>query len=122
VAFDRTLGGTILSTETLFAWLAPRLRPSRILLAGSEAGVWADFPSRQVFIDEITPESLPELLDGLGGAAGADVTGGMRSKVTDMLALVEALAGLEVLVFSAEDPETLGRALNGENPGTRLHR
>ncbi len=42
--FDQTLGGTILSTEDLFVHLAPRLQPARILLAGEEKGVWADFP------------------------------------------------------------------------------
>jgi isopentenyl phosphate kinase len=122
VAFDETLGGTILSTESLFSYLAPILKPFRILLAGSEEGVWADFPKREVFLDEITPDSLPNLLESLGGAAGADVTGGMRSKVTDMIALVEVVPGLEVQIFSAEDPDTLGRALAGKNPGTRLHR
>jgi isopentenyl phosphate kinase len=46
VIFDEARGGTILSTEDLFAHLTRELRPSRILLAGLEEGVWEDFPGR----------------------------------------------------------------------------
>jgi len=122
VVFDEIRGGTILSTETLFSHLARELKPARILLAGLEAGVWADFPARTHLIESIIPGDSAHGLGGLGEASGADVTGGMRSKVLDMLALVEQVPGLEGLIFSGESSETLGRALAGENPGTRLHR
>ena len=122
VVFDEVRGGTILSTEDLFVHLARHLKPERILLAGLEAGVWADFPMRSQLLEAITPGNLAQQLPGLGDAAGTDVTGGMRSKVTEMLSLVEQLPGLEVQIFSGESPETVGRALGGENPGTRLHR
>lgn len=42
VVFDEVRGGTILSTEDLFQHLAHQLHPERVLLAGLEAGVWAD--------------------------------------------------------------------------------
>jgi len=122
VAFDDARGGTILSTEALFVHLARDLHPERILLAGMEEGVWADFPQRQNLIKAMSPDELSDRAAGLGKAAGTDVTGGMRSKVMEMLALVEELPGLEVLIFSGEVPERLGRALAGGNPGTRLHR
>ncbi len=54
-------------------------------------------------------------------AAGADVTGGMGAKVSDMLALVEQIPALEVLIFSGGQPGNVRKALAGENPGTRLH-
>jgi isopentenyl phosphate kinase len=122
VAFDEVRGGTILSTEDLFFHLAHEIHPRRILLAGQEAGVWADFPERTRLVHEITPASLPDQAAGLGAAAGADVTGGMHSKVTQMLTLVEELPDLEVLIFSGREPGSLLRALSGDNPGTRLHR
>jgi len=121
VVFDQIRGGTILSTEDLFAYLAQEFQPERILLAGQERGVWADFPSRQRLAAEITPRNFAQQTPGLGGAAGTDVTGGMRSKVTEMLKLVELLPSLEVLIFSGEEPGILRRVLRGENPGTRLH-
>lgn len=121
VVFDEARGGTILSTEDLFEHLARELRPSRILLAGLEAGVWEEFPARGSLLPEITPGDFPRQAPGLGAATGADVTGGMRAKVTQMLGLVEQVGGLEVLIFSGEEPGNVRRALLGENPGTRLH-
>ena len=122
VVFDEMRGGTILSTEDLFAHLACDLHPQRILLAGLEAGVWADFPARRHLLAEITPGTFARQVTSLGAAAGTDVTGGMESKVTGMLALVEDLPDLEILIFSGEEPGNVRNALLGKNPGTRLHR
>jgi isopentenyl phosphate kinase len=121
VVFDAARGGTILSTEDLFAHLARQLHPERILLAGLEAGVWEDFPRRTHLVSEMTPQTFTQQASGLGRSAGADVTGGMQTKVTEMLRLVEQVPGLEVLIFSGEEADTIRRALQGENPGTRLH-
>ncbi|MGA2490392.1 MAG: isopentenyl phosphate kinase [Anaerolineales bacterium] len=122
VAFDEIWGGTILSTEDLFYRLACDLHPERILLAGLEEGVWADFPARKHLLKEITPDTYTQQAPGLGVTYGADVTGGMNSKVTGMLALLEEMPKLEILIFSGEQPKNIRLALNGENPGTCLHR
>ncbi len=121
VAFDAGRGGTILSTEDLFEYLAGQLRPKRLLLAGLEPGVWADFPACTRLASEITLQTLGEIEAGLGGSAAADVTGGMRSKVLSALALAQDIPGLETLIFSAEAPGTLQRALLGERVGTVIH-
>jgi isopentenyl phosphate kinase len=121
VTFDAIRGGTILSTEDLFAYLAHQLRPQRILLAGQESGVWSDFPAREHLLEQITPETISQMTPGLGAAAGFDVTGGMLSKVTGMLSLVEEIPGLEISIFSGELPGNIFRALHGENLGTCLH-
>ncbi len=47
-----------------------------------------------------------------------DVTGGMLAKVQSMVDLAAAHPGLEVLIFSGSQPDTLTQALSGENPGT----
>ncbi len=122
VAFDGERGGTILSTEDLFEFLAMKMDVHRILLAGLEAGVWKKFPERSQLLKEIIPEDIETQIPGLGLSAGADVTGGMRAKVTQMLALVEQVDNLEVLIFSGEEPDNVQKALLGGNPGTRLHR
>ena len=122
VVFDEVRGGTILSTEDLFAFLARALHPKRILLAGLEAGVWADFPARTRLVGEITPENIAAAAPGLGGSAGADVTGGMTSKVQQMLALVSEIPDLEVLIFSGEEPQAVQRTLLGGYAGTVLRR
>jgi isopentenyl phosphate kinase len=118
--FDSVMGGTILSTEDLFAHLAQELKPECILLAGLEAGVWADFPVCENFITEITPAAFQEGSISLSGSAAADVTGGMRSKVEHSLAMVQQIPGLEILIFSGEEPGAVEKTLLGERLGTRI--
>lgn len=118
VIFDRAKGGTILSTEDLFEHLARELRPGRILLAGLEEAVWVDFPARRHKIEVLTRESFNEISSGVGEASGADVTGGMQSKVMQMLALVEQFPGMRALIFSGEGEGYVEKALKGENIGT----
>ncbi len=118
VVFDEARGGTILSTEDLFEHLARELRPGRILLAGLEGAVWADFPQRAIRVEKITPVSFNEVRAGVGQSHGADVTGGMESKVRQMLHLVSEIPGLTAQIFSGEEPGNLQKALAGENLGT----
>lgn len=109
VSLDEVRGGTIISTEEIFAYLAPRLRPARILLVGEVDGVLTADPASGVaggLVETISLESAPELLQTLGGSRGMDVTGGMSTKVRDMLALVEAIPDLRVV-----------RILSGLTPG-----
>ena len=117
VALDEAWGGTIVSTEDVFGYLAPHLRPDRILLAGIEQGVLAHWPEGDI-IPQIGPGAA---LKSLGGSHAADVTGGMESKVQEMLALAEAWPTLEVLIFSGEAPGRVQAALEGQTvPGTRI--
>jgi len=133
VIFDTVRGGTILSTEEIFEHLARHLHPTRLLLAGIEPGVWKISPppspdpihlkgefSGDRFFSEITPKNLNEVLPSLGGAQAADVTGGMASKVGQMLALVQALPGLEVLIFSGRKPGLVREVLLGGIAGTKI--
>ena len=120
VVFDRALGGTILSTEDLFTHLVPVLRPARILLAGLEAGVWADYPACTRLLPEITPANYAQLATALGASHATDVTGGMASKVRLALDWAQAVPGLEVRIFSAEASGSLQSALLGEPLGTLL--
>lgn len=120
VIFDEARGGTILSTEDLFEHLARELRPNRILLAGLEGAVWADFPERRNRVERISPASFNEVRDGVGKSHGADVTGGMESKVRQMLNLVSEIPGLTAQIFSGEQPGNLQKSLAGENLGTLI--
>lgn len=120
VVFDSLRGGTILSTEDLFLYLADQLHPGRILLAGIEAGVWADFPSCTRLVEEITPGSWTGLSAAVGGSTATDVTGGMASKVRQSLELVERIPNLEVFIFSGEAAGAIEQALTGIHLGTRI--
>ena len=120
VVFDEKLGGTILSTENIFTYLARQLRPRRILLAGLDEGVWADYPACEKLLSKITPDDLPNIQSVLEGSAATDVTGGMAGKVKEMLALIEEVEGLEAFIFSGAAPQNVERALRGERLGTQL--
>lgn len=120
VIFDTTLGGTILSTEDLFEYLAHTLQPQRILLAGLEGAVWADFPQRTQRVEKITPASFAQIKTKVGASHGADVTGGMESKVRQMLELVQANPRLTVQIFSGESDGSLLDTLSGRNIGTLI--
>lgn len=120
VILDRQLGGTILSTEELFAWLAMKLHPDQILLAGLEEGVWQDFPAKTQLVPVIDPHTFDTMQSDILSSASTDVTGGMRSKVKNMVSLVQRLAGLEVQIFSAQKDENVYSTLRGEHRGTLI--
>jgi isopentenyl phosphate kinase len=120
--FDQHKGGTIFSTEDCFFYLAQFLHPRRILLAGLEDGVWADFPTCKERFAVITPNQFPEISSQIGGSASVDVTGGMLEKVRSMLSLAESLPGFEAVIFSGVQPGTLQSVLLGGSAGTTIHK
>jgi isopentenyl phosphate kinase len=121
--FDRTRGGGIASTEMVFAHLARSLHPQRILLAGIERGVFEDYPTREVLLPQIRAAGWEMIRPKLEGSAHTDVTGGMLSKVQEMLELILREENLQVLVFSGEIEGNVRRALSGEPlEGTRLEK
>jgi isopentenyl phosphate kinase len=119
VAFDAELGGTIISTEEIFSYLAGELRPSWLLLAGETAGV---LNSEGQVVAEITRHTLSDVQSALGGSRGTDVTGGMASKVINMIVLAEKLPGLSIRIFSGLVPGELGKVLlePEKETGTRI--
>lgn len=121
VSFDQSRGGTIISTEDIFQHLAMELQPARILLAGIEPGVWKDYPECSRIIPEITPANQDEVFASISGSAATDVTGGMESKVRQMLQLTANLPELEVDIFSATKEGDLVKAFNRTLKVTRIH-
>lgn len=120
VVFDSALGGTILSTEDLFVFLAQRLKPKKILIAGVEDGVYSDYPATHSVILELSPGNINEYNEVLNSSSSVDVTGGMRSKVMLMLDLVINDPSLRVHIFSGKDPNNIIRILDGEILGTLI--
>ncbi|MCL6510895.1 MAG: isopentenyl phosphate kinase family protein [Anaerolineae bacterium] len=139
VAFDTVRGGTIVSTEEVFAYLARDLPVTHVLLAGETQGVYDNLqpgrreetqgdreesyvssPVRGEVIKRITPLSWDEVRGSVGGSHGADVTGGMASKVQDMLDLVMKHPTVTVRIFSGLVEGNVARALRGERLGTEV--
>jgi len=117
VAFDKVQGSAIISTEQVLSFLAARLRPTWLLLAGETPGVLDD--DNQV-IPRITPGNLARFRPALGGSRGTDVTGGMLNKVEQMLELVRNIPAVRVRIFSGLEPGSLSNALLGGGKGTVL--
>lgn len=112
VALDEVRGGTILSTEDLFVYLAGSLSPRRILLVGEVPGVLDD---RGEVVARISPATLSAVRPLLSGSRGVDVTGGMADKVAQMVHLVERQPDLAVRILSGLEPGLVRQALL--NPG-----
>jgi isopentenyl phosphate kinase len=116
VAFDRQRGSAIVSTERVFARLAIALRPTHLLLAGVEPGVFADYPANTRVFETLSEADLHP--STLARAATTDVTGGMADKVRHAMAMARAVPGLEVRIFSGVEPGAVQAALSGKPIGT----
>ena len=123
IAFDSVRGGTIISTEEIFSFLAQKLLPSLVLLAGIEDGVLSSWPNGPV----IRSLPLKESEDGEAhviGCHAADVTGGMRGKVKEAREILQRSApNCAVVIFSGNRAGLVERALLAEDvPGTKISR
>lgn len=111
VALDEVRGGTIISTETIFFYMAKHLPVNRILLLGEVEGV---MDSAGQVIPTITPANFAAIQQYLGGSAGTDVTGGMVTKVQDMLTLAKQVSGLTIRIMDGRQPGLLFETLLGK--------
>jgi isopentenyl phosphate kinase len=126
VAFDETREMTIASTEMIFAYLAPILKPARIILAGIVDGVFTGDPLQDAsaqLIREITPANFAAIESQLLGSHGVDVTGGMIAKVKSMVALVQREPTMRVHIVSAMRAGLIEQILAQEDfvAGTIIH-
>lgn len=127
VILDDLRGGTIASTEEIFEWFLPTLRPTRIVLAGEVDGIFTKDPLRHpdaTRLPTITPSTLATLAADLGGSHGVDVTGGMIAKVKQAVRMVQALSDVSVIICSGLETGHLVHVLEDADTarmiGTRI--
>ncbi len=133
VTFDNIIGGTILSTEAVFQYLARLLEPQEILITGVEDGVYRHYPIKTQpahpgtdsqrhaeVIPCITPDNFSQILPGLSTSHAVDVTGGMLAKVEMMINLIKENPNLKIQIFSGVKPNALYQSLNGVPMGTLI--
>lgn len=121
VVVDLEKGCAILSTEMIFDYLARKLKPSRIILAGITDGVFTSDPQldrKAERIAEITPANFERIRSALKGSAGIDVTGGMLHKVEILLGL--AKLGVPSRIVNGFEEGNLKQALLGKKVGTLI--
>ncbi len=128
VAMDRERGVAILSTEAVFEALVEAfddleaagaegsraLAVRRAFWLGETEGVY-DAAGRTV--PRVTEDNAAAVLEAADGAAGTDVTGGMRHRLETALRL--AGRGVASWILDGREPGILARALAGDPvPGT----
>jgi isopentenyl phosphate kinase len=118
VAFDRSQGAAIVSTESIFTFLSQHLQPTRVLIAGIESGVYANYPESKKILQSISANDLDTL--NVKGAQAVDVTGGMRGKVEAALEIASRSPDAEVRIFSGENAGAIEKILLGAKSGTLI--
>jgi isopentenyl phosphate kinase len=97
----------IISTEEVFRFLAKKLKPERVIMAGKTDGV---FDSGGKVVNEITKNNLNKIKKSLMSSDGiADVTGGMVLKVEKSMGM-----GVEVEIVNGLKANVLKKSLLGE--------
>jgi isopentenyl phosphate kinase len=119
--FDTVKGCAIVSTEQIFAYLSNALQPSRVLVAGLVDGVYTADPQKDEnarFVPLIEVERLSSVESYLGGSYSVDVTGGMTTKVMELVEI--AKRGIECEILSGASGN-IKKALAGQRGlGTRI--
>jgi len=108
VAFDQSIGGTIISTESIFQFIVRYIEVDKVILLGEVDGV---LDSKNEVIKTITPQSFDNFQANLSGSKGTDVTGGMLQKVSDMLELVSEQPQLQVIIANGRIRNILTKIL-----------
>jgi isopentenyl phosphate kinase len=121
VVMDRDWGASICSTEKVFLALSKGLERrgfdvAQAIWMGKTDGIY-DQDGKTIPV--VTPETFEEVATVVGGADGADVTGGMRHRLESAVEL--ARAGIHSWIVNGQSPGLLARLLRGEEvPGTRV--
>lgn len=113
ICFDETCGASIISTESIFAYISTKLQPINIYIAGTEAGVYDNYPAGNI-IPAISNSTRHTRFTNITASNSPDITGGMKSKVDTMLNLIQLYPKLTVHIFSGTDPGNLTAALTGQ--------
>lgn len=119
IILDKKQGFTIASTEEQISLLHKHLQFDRIILISDVDGVLDD---NGEIIPIINSQNYSDILKHLSGSAGEDVTGGMRSKVEEIFALIKNTPKSEAHIISGYSKEGLiSKAILGEaNIGTKI--
>ena len=119
VIWDASKGCSIFSGERIMDFIVQFAQErdygvSKVIHVGAEQGV---YDASGTVIPEITPDSVSSI--PFGEVDGADVTGGMRHKVMECLAM--AKMGIEVSIIDGQSDRSLLDALTGDaTQGTRI--
>lgn len=116
VCYDLTKGASILSGDTIVAYLAKNLQASHIYIGTDVDGIFSANPqddSDAALISEITEANAYEVFRKVGPSSSTDVTGGMQKKLEELLSLTKSHQS-EVVIFNLCVPGRLQTLLLGK--------
>ena len=105
VVMDSKQGVAIASTEDVFLFIAPHLKPKRIILGTDVDGVFDKDPFKNKdarLIERISSGNIHKIVAGTGGAKKIDVTGGMKTKVAMLHQMVKKTGATGYIVNIGE--------------------
>lgn len=115
VCFDTTLGASILSGDTIAAFLAKELKANALYLGTNVDGIFECDPNLDSSVKLITlinGSNKEEVLKMTGPSSVTDVTGGMEKKLRELFVL--SSSGIEVAIFNLEKDGFLTKLLQGQ--------
>jgi isopentenyl phosphate kinase len=113
IVLDEKFDFTIASTEDQIQKLSEYIFFQRVVLITDVPGV---FDAEGKVIREINRSNFSQIIDHLGGSAGLDVTGGMRSKVEQIFRLVQDNPSVQAQIISGDaEAGSIAKAIQGEN-------
>lgn len=112
IVLDEKQDFTIASTEDQIQKLSDYIFFHRIVLISDVPGV-LDAEGRVIPV--IDQSNYASIVDQLGGSAGMDVTGGMRSKVEQIYHLIQENPNIQATIISGDaEPGVIAKAILGE--------
>ena len=112
---DETLGFTVLSGDQLAANLARKFDATKIVIGVDTDGLYDADPKvtkNPKFYAHLTLSELEKIMEKLGGSTATDVTGGMLSKIAELVPAIDE--GIPVTIVNAAKPNRVYKALIGE--------
>ncbi len=101
---DEKKGGAVCSGDQLVSYFGKNAE--RVILGTNVDGIMADGK----LVPEITSRNLEDILSHVRGSGSADVTGGMRGKLEELLRM-----GRPAYIANALHPERIEKLLRGES-------
>lgn len=101
VCIDNTKSASILSGDTIAKYLAEQLKPKAVFIGTNVDGVMDDDPTvnpNAKPIPIINNSNKTEILSLTGPSSNTDVTGGMTTKITELLEL--ANLNVDIVIFN----------------------
>lgn len=113
--FDTELGFTILSGDQIVSFLAVRFNAKNILIGVDVDGIYDEDPKNNAqakMFNHLTLDELKNIQKFIGRPSACDVTGGMASKIAELVPAVEH--GIPVTIFNATKQNYIYKAIKGE--------